>query len=52
MARTHRYEPIVRWTGDRGSGTSGYRAYARDHEVLGALAIRLATDRARPAVTG
>ena len=36
MARTHRYEPTVRWTGDRGSGTSGYRAYARDHEVLGA----------------
>ena len=36
MARTHRYEPTVRWTGDRGSGTSGYRAYGRDHEVLGA----------------
>jgi organic hydroperoxide reductase OsmC/OhrA len=35
MARTHRYEPTVRWTGDRGSGTSGYRAYGRDHEVLG-----------------
>ncbi len=23
----------MRWTGDRGSGTSGYRAYARDHVV-------------------
>ena len=23
----------VAWTGDRGSGTSGYRAYARDHEI-------------------
>ena len=34
MARTHRYELTVRWTGDTGSGTSGYRRYRRDHEVL------------------
>jgi organic hydroperoxide reductase OsmC/OhrA len=30
----HRYQPTVRWTGDTGSGTSDYRAYRRDHEVL------------------
>jgi organic hydroperoxide reductase OsmC/OhrA len=23
----------VRWTGDLGTGTSGYRAYKRDHEI-------------------
>lgn len=27
---THTYELDVTWTGDRGTGTSGYRAYARD----------------------
>ncbi len=31
--RTHHYEATVRWTGDRGDGTTGYRAYGRDHEV-------------------
>lgn len=30
----HRYEVEVIWTGDRGTGTSDYRAYARDHDVL------------------
>lgn len=29
----HRYELTVRWTGNRGSGTSGYRDYSRDHDV-------------------
>jgi len=33
MARTHSYEATVVWTGDRGSGTSAYDAYSRDHEV-------------------
>jgi organic hydroperoxide reductase OsmC/OhrA len=23
----------IAWTGNRGTGTSGYRAYARDHEI-------------------
>lgn len=31
--RTHRYEVEVTWTGNTGSGTSGYRDYARDHDV-------------------
>jgi len=35
MGVTHRYEMTVRWTGDTGSGTSGYRAYRRDHEIHG-----------------
>ncbi|WP_077487718.1 OsmC family protein [Sinomonas mesophila] len=29
----HRYEATVTWTGNRGSGTSGYRAYGREHDV-------------------
>lgn len=33
MKRLHRYEAAVRWTGNRGEGTAGYRAYGRDHEL-------------------
>ena len=33
MSRIHTYTLTVRWTGDRGTGTSGYRAYGRTHEV-------------------
>ncbi|HTW73883.1 MAG TPA: OsmC family protein [Steroidobacteraceae bacterium] len=31
--REHDYRVRLRWTGNRGSGTSSYRAYARDHEI-------------------
>jgi organic hydroperoxide reductase OsmC/OhrA len=31
--RQHRYEVSVSWTGNRGSGTSGYRDYGREHQV-------------------
>lgn len=33
MARDHTYEVEVSWTGNLGSGTSNYQAYARDHVV-------------------
>lgn len=33
MNRKHTYRVDVAWTGNRGSGTSGYRDYARDHVV-------------------
>jgi organic hydroperoxide reductase OsmC/OhrA len=33
MGRTHDYTATVTWTGDLGTGTSGYRAYSRDHFV-------------------
>ena len=36
MSKKHNYETTVRWTGNQGSGTSAYRAYSRDHEILGA----------------
>jgi organic hydroperoxide reductase OsmC/OhrA len=31
--REHRYSINVTWTGNRGTGTSSYRAYGRDHEI-------------------
>ena len=33
VRRTHRYEVTTTWTGNRGTGTSGYRDYGRDHDV-------------------
>ena len=32
---THTFEATVRWTGDKGSGTSAHGAYSRDHEISG-----------------
>ena len=33
MAATHRYETVTTWAGNLGTGTSGYRAYSRDHHI-------------------
>ncbi|MBI1206692.1 MAG: OsmC family peroxiredoxin [Azospirillum sp.] len=33
MPRSHVYRPLIRWTGNRGSGTSGYYDYGRDHVI-------------------
>ncbi|HEY1916210.1 MAG TPA: OsmC family protein [Streptosporangiaceae bacterium] len=33
MIRTHNYDVAVTWTGNQGTGTSGYRDYGREHEV-------------------
>ena len=30
----HRYSLTVQWTGNRGDGTSSYRGYSRDHDIL------------------
>lgn len=32
----HRYTVTVKWTGNRGTGTSGYRDYDRDHTISAA----------------
>jgi organic hydroperoxide reductase OsmC/OhrA len=34
VARLHTYETVVTWTGNLGTGTSGYRRYSRDHEAV------------------
>ena len=36
MARIHKYQVTNRWTGNPGTGTSGYRAYSRSHELTAA----------------
>ncbi len=33
MAKPHRYETTVVWTGNLGAGTASYRGYARAHEI-------------------
>lgn len=33
MDREHRYATTVEWMGNDGTGTSGYRAYRRDHVI-------------------
>jgi organic hydroperoxide reductase OsmC/OhrA len=33
VPKTHAYHVRVVWTGDRGTGTSSYRAYGRDHVI-------------------
>jgi organic hydroperoxide reductase OsmC/OhrA len=48
MIRTHNYDVSVTWTGNRGSGTSGYRDYGREHEVTIAGAGENGTDRPEP----
>lgn len=49
MAHTeHKYTVTVQWTGNRGTGTSGYRDYDRDHtiEAVGKPAIAGSSDPA------
>jgi len=36
MEAAHHYEVTVAWTGNRGTGTSGYRDYDRSHTVTAA----------------
>ena len=33
MSKQHKYETTVRWTGNLGTGTTGYKDYARSHEI-------------------
>ncbi len=46
MAREHHYVVTVQWTGNTGTGTSGYRNYERQHEILadGKPAIAASSD--------
>jgi organic hydroperoxide reductase OsmC/OhrA len=36
MARLHSYAVTLTWTGNTGTGTSGYREYLRSHEISAA----------------
>ncbi len=33
MPKEHSYHAIITWTGNKGTGTSNYRAYERDHVI-------------------
>ena len=33
LGKEHQFTVTTTWTGNRGTGTSSYRAYARDHEI-------------------
>jgi organic hydroperoxide reductase OsmC/OhrA len=46
-SRDHRYRTLVRWTGNQGVGTAGYRVYGRDHviEADGKPPIPASSDR-------
>lgn len=34
MGKEHTYSVTVQWTGNTGSGTSGYRSYERAHQIV------------------
>ena len=34
MAKEHAYTATVRWTGNRGDGTTDYKAYTRDYDIV------------------
>jgi organic hydroperoxide reductase OsmC/OhrA len=36
VGREHNYQVDVRWTGNTGTGTSGYRGYGREHDIVAA----------------
>ena len=38
MWQIHEYSVCVEWTGNLGTGTSGYRTYSRNHDVRGTTA--------------
>ncbi|MEW9529766.1 OsmC family protein [Microbispora sp. NPDC049125] len=48
MTRQHTYPIVVTWTGNKGTGTSGYRDYGREHELTaeGPQAIAASSDPA------
>jgi organic hydroperoxide reductase OsmC/OhrA len=35
VAKTHHYAVAVKWTGNTGTGTSGYRNYERRYDIIG-----------------
>jgi organic hydroperoxide reductase OsmC/OhrA len=52
VAREHRYQLTITWTGNRGTGTSGYRQYGRDHEISAEGKSTLVEGSSDPAFLG
>src|ERR1700676_4286406 len=52
MAKTHRYAVTVKWTGNTGAGTSGYRSYERRHDISAGTQKPLIPGSSDPAFRG
>ena len=52
MTKTHRYAVTVQWTGNTGTGTSGYRSYERQHEISAGTEKPLIPGSSDPAFRG
>jgi organic hydroperoxide reductase OsmC/OhrA len=44
MTRIHRYPVTIKWTGNTGAGTSGYKSYERRHDI--------SADTSKPIIPG
>jgi organic hydroperoxide reductase OsmC/OhrA len=52
MAKEHHYEMQIEWTGNLGTGTSGYRDYSRNHVITSANKERPIDGSSDPAFRG
>jgi organic hydroperoxide reductase OsmC/OhrA len=52
LTKTHRYAVTVEWTGNTGTGTSGYRSYERQHEISAGTEKPLIPGSSDPAFRG
>ena len=52
MATTHRFDAVVTWTGNQGTGTSSYRSYSRNHEIGGVAKSSVVAGSSDPAFRG
>ncbi len=52
MGREHCYRLTTRWTGNLGSGTSGYGDYSRNHEIVAAEKAMAIPGSSDPAFRG
>jgi organic hydroperoxide reductase OsmC/OhrA len=52
LTKTHRYAVTVQWTGNTGTGTSGYRSYERQHEISAGTEKPLIPGSSDPAFRG
>jgi len=52
MEKEHHYQITVTWTGNRGAGTSHYRAYGRDHEISAESKVGPVAGSSDPAFLG
>jgi organic hydroperoxide reductase OsmC/OhrA len=52
MAKEHHFEVRTVWTGNRGEGTSNYRAYSRDYEIQGTGKATTISGSSAPAFRG